>query len=95
MLFGLRRFFAAVALPKQNPFFAKACVALRAIRTRSTVFGSALKLAEKLQTPIGSSVSLQPHGVVEIRPTHSTSRTSSCAEPQGRSLVAGLSATLT
>jgi len=28
-------------------------------------------------------LSLQPHGVVEIRPAHSTSRTSNYAEPEG------------
>ena len=71
----MRRFFAAVALPKQNPFFAKACDALREIHACSLAFGSASKLREDLQTPVGFSVSLQPHGVVEIRPAHSISRT--------------------
>src|SRR5579864_2986818 len=73
---SVRRFFAAVALPKQNPFFAKACAALREIHAFSLAFGSVSKLREDLQTPVGFSVNLQPHGVVGIRPAHSTSRNS-------------------
>ena len=68
--------FAMVARPKQKLFFAKACAALREIHAFSLAFGSVSKPREDLQTPVGFSVSLQPHGVVEIRPAHSTSRTS-------------------
>src|SRR5713101_3007289 len=42
----------------------------------SLAFGSVSKLRKDLQTPVGFSVSLQPHGMVEIRPAHSTWRTS-------------------
>jgi hypothetical protein len=79
---SVRRYFAAAALPKQNPFFAKACAALREIHGFSLAFGSVSKLRDDLQTPVGFSVSLQPHGVVEIRPAHSTSRTSNYVEPE-------------
>jgi hypothetical protein len=73
---SVRRFFAAVAPPKQNQFFAKGCAALREIHAFSLAFGSVSKLREDLQTPVGFSVSLPPHGAVEVRPAHSTSRTS-------------------
>jgi hypothetical protein len=41
--------------------------ALREIHAFSLAFGSVSKLRRDLQTPVGFSVSLQPHGVVEIR----------------------------
>src|SRR5580700_2743694 len=77
----VRRFFAVVTLPKRNRFFAKACAALREIHAFSLAFGSVSKLREDLQTPVGSSVNLQPHGVVEIRPAHFTSRNSKKRSP--------------
>jgi hypothetical protein len=73
---SLRRYFAAVELPRQNPFFAKGCTALREIHAFFLAFGSVSKRREDFQTLVGFSVSLQPHGVAEIRSAYSTSRTS-------------------
>jgi hypothetical protein len=67
---SVRRFFAAAALPRQNPFFAKACAVLREIHAFSLAFGSVSKLRENLQTPVGFSVSLQPRGAVKIQLLH-------------------------
>lgn len=49
----VRRLFAAVAMPKRNPFFAKACAALGEIQAFSLALGCVSKLRKDLQTQVG------------------------------------------